>query len=157
MSDPVSGFAREALLAAPPLCAQRRVVRFQEVDAAALIFYGRVYDYFHDVYVEWLALHGVLLHELVKSREWVAPIRRAEAEYVSPMRFGDAITVAVVRAGFDRGDLHVGYRIEDSAGRPTAIGHTVHAVIDPVTFKRTEPPAAFRASVDKGVVARVVP
>lgn len=150
MSEPITGFSRDELLAAPSLHAQRRVVRFQEVDAAALIFYARVYDYFHDVYVEWLALHGVLLHEVVKGSEWVAPIRKASAEYLSPMRFGDPIVVSVVRACFDRGDLHVGYRIEAAGGRATAVGHTVHAVIDPTTFKRVDPPAAFRASVERG-------
>ncbi|HEY3498401.1 MAG TPA: acyl-CoA thioesterase, partial [Polyangiaceae bacterium] len=72
-------------------------IRFQDVDAAGIIFYPRVLELCHDTYVEFLASSGHPLQEALKG-PWIMPIRHAEADYLRPLRFGDRVEVAIVAA-----------------------------------------------------------
>ena len=52
------GFQRDDLLAAPAGFTHRMLARFQDVDAAGIVFFARIFDYFHDAYVAFFAAHG---------------------------------------------------------------------------------------------------
>ncbi len=128
---------------------ERRIVRFQEVDAAGIVFYARTFDFFHDAYVAFLRAHGVPLEAALRDGAWVAPLRHAEAEYLRPLRFGDAIDVSLVR--IDLGDTHysIGYRI-DLDGETACVGRTHHVTVDPATFRRAPIPPALRQALESG-------
>jgi YbgC/YbaW family acyl-CoA thioester hydrolase len=128
---------------------ERRVVRFQEVDAAGILFYARTFDFFHDAYVAFLRVRGVPLEAALRDGGWVAPLRHAEAEYLRPLRFGDAIDVSLVR--IDVGDTHysIGYRIELD-GHTACVGRTHHVTVDPATFRRAPIPPALREALRGG-------
>lgn len=142
-------FERDALKQLPEGAFVRRVdVRFQDVDAAGIIFYARVLDYCHDAYVDFLAKAGFPLHEALTG-PWIAPIRHAEADYLKPMRFGDRIGVALVAAHLepaeDPTEVTIGYRIARVAdGELAAVGQTVHTFVDAATFRRTPIPEPLR-------------
>src|SRR6185369_15470944 len=80
------------------LYAELRAVRFQEVDAAGLIFYPRMLEYFSDAYLGWLASLGYDMPARVADGSWRAPIVHAEADFLAPLRFGDLVTVEIVGA-----------------------------------------------------------
>lgn len=114
-----------------------RRVRFQDVDAAGVIFYATVFEYCHDLYVEYLDAHGVSLVEVLKHRQWAAPIRHAEADYLRPLRFGDEITVSLPVAHLAESELTLGYRITLSASREVAVvAQSVHTFVSLPDFKR---------------------
>lgn len=140
-------FSRDALLAAPgSVHKMDRRVRFQEVDAAGTIYYSRVFDYFGDVYVDLFERGGVNLPRALAKRDWFAPLVHAEAEYLAPMRFGDAVVVHVVKVRCGKSAATVGYRIVSPEGRPLAVGHTVHVFVDGATFRPCPiPPDVHRA------------
>jgi 1,4-dihydroxy-2-naphthoyl-CoA hydrolase len=147
---PTSGddqFSRDALLAIPDsVHSMERHVRFQEVDAAGTIYYSRVFEYFGDVYVDLFDRGGVSLPLTMAKREWFAPLVHAEAEYLAPMRFGDAVVVHVVKVRCGTSAATVGYRIVSANGRPLAVGHTVHVFVDGTTFRPCPiPPPVLRA------------
>lgn len=126
--------------------AERRVVRFQDVDAAGIVFYARVFDYFHDAYVGLLRERGAPLERALRDGEWVAPLNRAEAEYLRPLRFGDQIEVAVVAVDLAETEYTVGYRI-GLEGEPAAVGRTRHVNVDPRTFRRAAVPDILRRAL----------
>ena len=128
-------FDRDELLGAPARFEHRMAVRFQDVDAAGIVFYPRILEYFHDAYVAWLASLGVVLARVLAERTWAAPIRSAEAEFLRPVTFGDVVDVGVVALAVDGGDLAVGFRIARE-GKPVAIGRSVHSFVDRATWKR---------------------
>jgi 1,4-dihydroxy-2-naphthoyl-CoA hydrolase len=128
-------------------------IRFQDVDAAGIIFYPRVLELCHDVYVEFLASAGFPLQECLRG-PWIMPIRHAEADYLRPLRFGDRVEVALVAA--ETGprqpatEVTIGYRIANlSSGEPAALAQTVHTFVDRKSFERVPMPdaldRAFRA------------
>ena len=107
-------FAPRALAATSPAFVEPRTVRFQDVDAAGIVFYPRILEYFHDAYVGFLASVDLPLPRVLAEQTFIAPVRRANAEFLRPMRFGDPIDVGLVCAVFVGSSLTLGYRI---AGR----------------------------------------
>lgn len=125
----------------------RRVVAFQDVDAAGIVFYARVFDYFHDAYVSFLRSRGASLEAALRDRSWVAPLRRAEADYRRPLRFGDEVRVSLVRIDVDETEFRVRYRI-DVADGVACEGETVHVSVDPDTFRRAAVPEPLRRALE---------
>jgi YbgC/YbaW family acyl-CoA thioester hydrolase len=128
-------FDRDELLSAPPRFEHPVRVRFQDVDAAGIVFYPRILEYFHDAYVAWLASLGVDLARVLAERSWAAPIRQVEAEFLRPVTFGDLVGVAVVALAAEGGDLAVGFRVHQD-GKAVAVGRSVHSFLDRATWKR---------------------
>lgn len=124
----------------------RRVVAFQEVDAAGILFYARIFDYFHDAYVGLLRDRGAPLESALRDGSWVAPLNRAEAEYLRPLRFGDAIDVVVAAVRMQETEYAVEYRVE-VGGEVAAVGRTRHVSVDPATFRRAPVPSMLREAL----------
>jgi YbgC/YbaW family acyl-CoA thioester hydrolase len=132
-------FTRDELLAAPVRHASPRAVRFQDVDAAGIVFYARFFEYFHDAYADYLAAHGSPLPEVIRAQTWAAPLVHAEADFLAPLRFGDAIEVALVAGRLEKSRLSVGYRLMKGPDA-CALGSTVHVFVDVAGFKKIPPP-----------------
>jgi 1,4-dihydroxy-2-naphthoyl-CoA hydrolase len=129
-----------------PLHTEQRVVAFQEVDAAGIVFYARIFDYFHDAYVAFLRRRGAPLEDALRDGSWVAPLRRADAEYLRPLRFGDQIQVSIVHVEVEETEYRIGYRVESAAGVACA-GATVHVSVDPDAFRRCPVPEVLRRAL----------
>jgi YbgC/YbaW family acyl-CoA thioester hydrolase len=138
-------FGRDDLVARSERAfAREREVRFQDVDAAGIVFYVRFFDYFHDVWADFLRASGEPLDRALRDGRWGAPLRHAEADYFKPLRFGDPIEVSIVRAHVEPTEVTVGYRIGRPDGETVAVGQTVHTFIDPGRFRRSEMPGTLR-------------
>lgn len=148
MSRP-NPFPREDLERAEQvLASQPRTVRFQEVDAAGTVFFPRILEYFADAYIDHLARAGVDLPGVMKKHDWVAPLVHAEADFLGPMRFGDAIVVEVVAAKVGGSSYSIGYRARAAeGGKILAVGHTAHVVVDGATFRPIPVPEIVRAAL----------
>jgi 1,4-dihydroxy-2-naphthoyl-CoA hydrolase len=140
-------FTRDELLATSVRFSHRRDVRFQDIDAAGIMFYARFFDLFHDVYADYLAGHGAPLPDVIRKREWAAPLGHAEADYLAPLRYGDSIEVALTRGALEGSRLQLGYRITRGDRVVSAIGQTVHVFVDVTTFKKIAPPAEALAAM----------
>jgi 1,4-dihydroxy-2-naphthoyl-CoA hydrolase len=151
MSTTTTDFSREQLLSSAPLGLVRaHTVRFQDVDAAGVVFYPRILEYFHDAYVDFLRAAGHPLEEALKSRAWAAPIQWADAHFLKPMRFGDAVETAIVLAQVAGSELQLGFRTSLPDGKPAAIGATRAVFVDLATFRRTEAPPELAAIFNRG-------
>lgn len=128
---------------------EKRIVAFQDVDAAGIVFYARVFDYFHDAYVAFLRSRGAPLETALRDGAWVAPLRHAAADYRRPLRFGDVITVVLAAIDLEETEYRVTYRIETAEG-VACEGETVHVSVDPHTFRRTPIPDVLRSALEAG-------
>src|SRR5512143_1906178 len=109
-------FTVDELVNAPARFRTTVKVRFQDVDAAGIVFYPRFFEYFHDAYTQVLDDSGAPLARGINEREWAAPLRRVFAEYLRPVRFGDVLEVAIVGVKIDGTDVNVGYRATKVGG-----------------------------------------
>jgi acyl-CoA thioesterase FadM len=140
-------FARAALLSRPLLHRHLHRVRFQEIDAAGIVFFARVFDLIHDGYAAFLAARGLPLGELLARSSWVLPLAHAEADFLRPLKLDDELAIGPVCAAFDKGRLELGHRVvlarDDTAA---AIGRTAHVVVARADWKKIEPPPELRAA-----------
>jgi 1,4-dihydroxy-2-naphthoyl-CoA hydrolase len=141
-------FAKEELRASRGGYAVARAVRFQDVDAAGIVFFARLFEYFHDTLVAWMDGAGMRLHDALKTGAWGAPLRHAEADFLRPLRFGDEIEVVVAAARLTGSELWAGFRI-DRADEVCAVGTLVHVFLDMATFQRIPPPPEMTAAIAK--------
>lgn len=142
-------FDREELkLSRPTAFSDPRTIRFQDIDAAGIIFYPRVLEMFHDAYGAFLAFAGAPLPEVLRSGGWLAPVRHAEADYFKPLRFGDPVTVEICRAHVAETEATLGYRIaRTEGGEVCAVGQVVHTFVERASFKRTAIPDLIRSAL----------
>jgi 1,4-dihydroxy-2-naphthoyl-CoA hydrolase len=133
-------FSQEELAQAAALYSERRLVRFQDVDAASIVFYPRVLEYFSDAYMGFFSSRGYEVARAIASSTYGLPLAHAEADYAHPLRFGDAIEVAIVGARVGATSFRVGYRVTKEGGRVAAVGQTVHVAIDRARFAKVPIP-----------------
>ena len=70
-------------------------VRFQDVDAAGVLFFGRIYDYCHHAYEEMMESEGVDRALYFAGASYLVPIAHSEADYRKPIRHGERIQVRI--------------------------------------------------------------
>lgn len=157
---PAEPFSRDELIAAPSGFFHDLRVRFQDVDAAGIVFFARILDYCHDGYVAFLSAAGCPLHVSLQQKAWIAPLVHAEADFIRPLRFGELLRIHLVAARL-RGSVYtLGYRLErapDAAAAPgaaapgevVAVGQTVHIVVEPQGFTRVPLPEAMRTALER--------
>lgn len=148
MSRPLP-FTREDIVeATSALFVQPRKVRFQDVDAAATVFFPRIIEYFADTYLAMLDARGVDLARILKQLEWAVPLAHVEADFLGPMRFGDRILVEVVGARLAETSFALAHRVRTPDGtRTLALGQTVHVVVDGTSFRPTPIPEELRRAL----------
>ncbi|MEZ4406482.1 MAG: acyl-CoA thioesterase [Polyangiales bacterium] len=104
-----------------------RPVRFQDVDAARIVFFARFLDYCHDA-VE--ALFSPLpggYPSLTMARDVGVPTVRLEVEYTAPLRYGDVavIEVEALRVGRSSFTLRHTIRRGDGGEVCATVTHTM--------------------------------
>ena len=126
------------------MAAFERPVRFQDIDAAGIVFYARVFDYFHDAMFFHYEARGVSMAEILRDADWLLPIVHAEADYQAPMRFGEHVRVEIVRAELGKTSLSVYFAVRavSAPEKVHAVGKTVSVCIDRTSFKPRELPEA---------------
>ncbi len=72
-----------------------KAVRFEDVDAARIVFFARFLSYCHEAMEALLAPIDGGYASLVVDRHIGLPSVRVEADFVSPLRFGDVARIEV--------------------------------------------------------------
>jgi len=138
---------REVILAAPdPGFEHRMSVRFQDVDAAGILFFARFFDYFHDGYFAFMAHRGVDFAAALTARTWAAPLKHAEADFLAPARFGDVVSAQVVGQRIDGSKVTLFHRLRRE-DRVLAVARTDHVYVDVETFRRVPLPDVVHAAL----------
>jgi 4-hydroxybenzoyl-CoA thioesterase len=72
-----------------------RPVRFEDVDAAGILFFARIFGYCHEAMEALFApLEGGYVR-LINERKIGLPAVRVEADFKAPMRYGDSALIAL--------------------------------------------------------------
>ncbi len=129
-----------------PLYSLPMIVSFQDIDAAGIVFFARVFDYFHNAFVAHLDDRGVSLPAVIAGGVWGAPLAHAEADYKFPLRFGDHVRAEIVHGEVGDTSVTIHHQIVSGADpvRVHAVGKTVHVVIDRKTFRPRPVPTELR-------------
>jgi len=112
-------------------------VRFQDVDAAGVLFFGRIYDYCHEAYEELWTGAGVDRAWIFSGADFLIPIAHSEADYKVPLRHGETVDVRVDVTHVGRASFHLTYRVTGPGGAKDlrATAKTVHAFVARATMR----------------------
>ncbi|MGB3300436.1 MAG: acyl-CoA thioesterase [Phormidesmis sp.] len=94
----------------------RRVIRFQETDAAGVVYFANLLSLCHEAYEASLAESGIDLKRFFSgSGEAAVPIVHAEADFYQPLFCGDAIAIALTPQQLNPQSFEVTYAITAQA------------------------------------------
>ncbi len=120
-------------------------VRFQDVDAGGVLFYGRIYDYIHMAYEEFWASEGEDRSFFFAGADYLVPIAHSQADYRTPIRHGERISVRLDVIKVGRASFTLRYRVAAPDGSPRVDALTVHAFVRKETMKPIAIPDHLRA------------
>lgn len=104
-------------------------VRLHDTDAAGVLFFGHLFRHTHDAYEAFMESIGHPIPEIIAGGDAPLPVTHAEADYLRPLRHGDAVEVAVSVLGIRRRSFEIGYSFRNIAGRQCAVARTIHVQI----------------------------
>lgn len=123
-------------------------VRFQDIDAAGIVFFARILEYFHDAFLAFVTQEGISLAADLRNGEVLAPLGHAEADFFKPLMFGDSFCVDVVARRVADSQIRLGYRLR-KAETLCAVGVTDHVFVNRATMKRQTVPEDWATAFAK--------
>ena len=102
-----------------------RPVRFQDIDAAGIVFFPRFFTYCHEAMETLFApLDGGYVR-LITERKIGLPAVRVEADFTAPLRYGDVarITITVPHVGITSCTLAYDITRASDGARAASIKH----------------------------------
>ena len=127
----------------------RMPVRFQDIDAAGIVFFARVFDYAHDAFVAYLKHVDLPLDRMLAEATFGIPLVHAEADYKGPLRFGDLVDVRLARP--EIGDRSIKLQLSlEVGGSPRAIVRLTHATVDRARMQSIAVPDDWRRKLTGG-------
>lgn len=124
----------------------RRPIKFEEVDAANIVFFARFATYAHEAMEDFFSpVEGGYAGLIVKRRVGL-PAVHLETEFLAPLQYGDALRIetTVARLGKRSAVLHYRMFRESDGALACDVKHTV-VTTDLVALKSIDMPADVRA------------
>lgn len=132
-------------------------VRFQDVDAAGIVFFARIYDYAHDAFVLFLREIGLPLEGLLPAARSDAgpgqtidvgmPIVHAEADYRAALRFGEVVDIRVAPPEIGETSIKMAYELSVD-GQLRARVRITHVSVQFDVMRPLRVPDAWRAKLN---------
>lgn len=116
-----------------------RTVRFQDTDAAGVVYFANVLAMCHEAYEESLAASGINLKLFFNNPDVAIPIVHASVDFFRPMFCGDQVFIQLnpQKLGIDIFEIY--YTIK-SGNNQVAKAITRHVCINSVSRNRQELP-----------------
>lgn len=114
--------------------------RFFEADPAGIIFYGNIFKYIHTAYEDFIQSLG-LKRDYFNDADFVFPVIHAEADYHSPIKFADLLTINIEITKLKKSSFELCYEIFNNEKIKVATAKTVHVCVSKYNFKKAEVPA----------------
>lgn len=110
-------------------------IRFEDADPAGIVFYPRAISLAHGVVEDLIRQTELGWHGWFDHHGLAAPVRHAEADFLAPMRAGEALDARawVEKFGETSGTFAVEFTGKDGTVRARI--RTIHVLVDRATGK----------------------
>ena len=112
-----------------PMFTYYRTVRFQDTDAAGVVYFANVLSMCHEAYEASIASVGINLKAFFSNSTVAFPIVHASVSFLHPLFCGDRIAIVVTPKQLDDSKFEVNYEVM-VADRVAAKAVTRHVCID---------------------------
>lgn len=117
-----------------------RTVRFQDTDAAGVVYFTNVLAMCHEAYEASLAASGINLKAFFSNAQLAIPIIHANVDFYRPMFAGDRLTIQLTPKQLAGDEFEIAYQVflGEITGKSAAKAVTKHVCIDSVNRTRTQ-------------------
>lgn len=115
-----------------------RTVRFQDTDAAGVVYFANVLAMCHEAYEASLAASGINLKAFFSNSKVAIPIVSAKVDFRRPMFCGEDLIIELIAQQLSDNEFEIAYQIfiGDAKDKWAAKAVTKHVCINPETRKR---------------------
>jgi 1,4-dihydroxy-2-naphthoyl-CoA hydrolase len=117
-----------------------RTVRFQDTDAAGVVYFANVLAMCHEAYEESLAASGINLKLFFTNPDVAIPIVHASVDFFRPMFCGDRVLIHQHPQQIDVDKFEINYIISTGDNKQFAKAITRHVCINPVSRNKQNLP-----------------
>lgn len=119
-----------------------RTIRFQDTDAAGVVYFANVLAMCHEAYEASLAASGINLKLFFSNQEVAIPIVHASVDFFRPMFCGDCINIYLISKQLTAEKFEIAYQIVmPESDRLVAKAISTHVCIDPIGRSKKAIPA----------------
>jgi YbgC/YbaW family acyl-CoA thioester hydrolase len=123
-------------------------IRFDDCDPAGIVFFGNFFRLAHRAIEDLLPTLGLTYADWFLSKEYVAPLVHAEADYKTPLFQGQPCTIEVTVANLGQSSVTFTSTFKNHSNKVAAIVTTVHAFICPQTKSKLDIPTKIRQALE---------
>ena len=126
-------------------------VRFGEIDEAGIVYYPRFFNFYHLALEEFFEKAvGVPYAEVIKGWQVGFPTVHVQADFFSPLAFGDVMTIALSISRIGRSSVRMKYRVTRKRdGAHAAEAELTVACVDMKTFRARTIPEQLRTVFER--------
>jgi 1,4-dihydroxy-2-naphthoyl-CoA hydrolase len=108
-----------------------RTVRFQDTDAAGVVYFANLLSICHEAYEASLAASGIDLKTFFSSSDVAVPITHTSADFFKPAFCGDRLEIHLTPKQLTEHEFEIRYEIVlEQQAKPIAKALTRHVCID---------------------------
>lgn len=123
-----------------------RTVRFQDTDAAGVVYFANVLGMCHEACEDSLAASGINLKSFFTNPTVTIPIVHASVDFFRPMYCGDKLLIQLATRQISSNEFEMTYQISIvEVDKIVAKAVTRHVCIDPTIRTRKELPVEVAA------------
>ncbi|RZM82532.1 acyl-CoA thioesterase [Leptolyngbya iicbica] len=113
-----------------------RTIRFQDTDAAGVVYFARLLSICHEAYEASLQASGIDLKTFFSRGAIAVPITHTAADFHRPLLCGDEIIVRLTPTPTGPDSFEIAYQMLNAGGKSAAIATTRHVCIETATRQR---------------------
>ncbi|NER84606.1 MAG: acyl-CoA thioesterase [Leptolyngbya sp. SIO1D8] len=113
-----------------------RTIRFQDTDAAGVVYFAQVLSLCHEAYEASLQQFGIDVSTFFSRGAIAVPITHAEADFRRPLMCGDIVNIQLTPRSMSPHSFQIEYEVSLASGKVAAIAQTHHICIDTTTRQR---------------------
>lgn len=119
----------------------RRTIRFQDTDAAGVVYFANILAICHEAYEESLVAAGINLKSFFSNSNLAIPIVHASVDFFRPLFCGDLVEIQLIPNQISAEKFEINYQI--IGGQQIAIAKIItrHVCINPIIRNKEEIPA----------------
>lgn len=127
----------------------KSTVRMGDTDAAGIIYFANQLRIAHEGFEHFLDTVGLGVGHMLASTDYRFPIVHAEADYKSPLRVGDPLTICMTADRIGHSSSSLLFRIYDRHDKEVGTVKIVHVAVDKTTWKKRALPVELKDALEK--------
>lgn len=116
----------------------QRTVRFQDTDAAGVVYFANALTICHEAYEESLATSGINIKLFFSNPNVAIPIVHASVDFFRPIFCGDKVSIHLSPCQLGNDNFEINYIIMSAGERQITKAITRHVCINAVSRSRQE-------------------